>query len=103
MFFLVLGSPNEDVPRPPEKEFLELVVKEWETALRQQNEKSIVCVYGFIDRRGGMAVYDVESREELEGRLRELPLDPYANWEVIPLMTIEEALGKTQKKLASVE
>lgn len=103
MMFLVLGSPNEDVPRPSEKEFLELVVKEWETALQQQQEESIVCVYGFIDRRGGMAVYDVDSRDELEKRLRELPLDPYANWEVISLMTIEEALEKTQKKLDSAE
>jgi muconolactone delta-isomerase len=103
MLFLVLGSPNEDVPRPSEKEFLELVVKEWETALKQQDEESIVCVYGFIDRRGGMAVYDVGSREELEQRLRELPLDPYANWEIIPLMTIEDALDKTHKKLDSAE
>ena len=101
MLFLVIGSPNSEVPRPSEKEFLELVVKEWETAFKQQKEESIVCVYGFIDRRGGMAVYDVESREVLEGRLRGLPLDPYANWEVIPLMTVDEALEKTRRKLSS--
>jgi len=100
MLFLVMGSPNEEVKRPKGKEFLQLVVKEWETALKQRRGGKIECVYGYIDRRGGIAVYNVGSREELDGLLNELPLDPYAKWEVIPLMSLEEALAKTERKLA---
>ncbi len=99
MLFFVRGGPDEGVPRPPREEFLPLVVKEWETVMRQRDEGKVVGVWGFTEGRGGVVIYDVASREELEACLRELPMDPYARWEVEPLMSAEEALGKTRRKL----
>ena len=99
MLFFVRGGPKEDVPRPPREEFLPLVVMEWETVLRQKAEGKVVGVWGFAEGRGGVVIYDVASREELDACLRELPMDPYAVWEVVPLMSAEEALEKTKGKL----
>jgi muconolactone delta-isomerase len=100
MLFFVRGGPNDDVPRPTGKEFLQLVVKEWETVIRQRDEGKVVGVYGFTEGKGGIVIYDVGSRDEVDACLSELPLDPYASWEVIPLMSAETALEKTRRKLA---
>jgi len=103
MLFLVIGHPKEGRVLPSKREFLELVVKEWETVIAHRETGQVVEVYGFDDGTGGIVVFDVESREELDSLLNELPLDPYADWDVLPLIEADVGLEKAKKKLAELQ
>jgi len=103
MLYLVIGHPKEGRILPPKKEFLELVRKEWEMVMDQRVKGKVVDVYGFDDGTGGIVIYEVESKEELDQLLNELPLDPYANWQTIPLITAETGLEKAKRKLRELE
>ena len=99
MLFLVIGHPKEGRVLPPRSEFLKLVLREWETVLEQKNAGKVIDVYGFTDGKGGIVIYDVESREELETLLKALPMDPFADWEIKPILNAATALEKTRRKL----
>ena len=96
MYFYVKGGPKKDAPPPP-PDIKERVVKEWEHVIAQRKEGKIVDAYGYADRKGGFIVYKVESREELEKLLNELPMAPFSEWEIIELVTLEEALERTKQ------
>lgn len=80
-----------------------IVKKEWETVLHQKELGKVVEVYGFGDRKGGIIIYDVDSREELLLMLASLPMDPYADWEIIPLMSADVGLAKAKRMLEEEE
>jgi len=103
MLYLVIGHPKEGRVLPSKLEFLELVVQEWETVIAQREAGKVVEVYGFDEGNGGIVVYDVDIREELDRLLGELPLYPYAYWDVIPLIEADVGLEKAKKKLTELE
>lgn len=79
---------------------MELVVKEWETVLDWKEQGRIQEVYGFMDGSGGFIVLEADSREVVKDLVKELPLFPYANWDIKEMMIGEEGLEKAMEKLA---
>jgi len=94
MLFYVKGGPKEKgVPPPlPRDKFLEHVIKEWETVINFRQKGKIVDAYGYLNQPGGFIIYDVGSREELDNLLSKLPMYPFAEFEVVALITAEQAL-----------
>jgi muconolactone delta-isomerase len=94
MLFYVKGGPKDkEGPLPlPRDKFLEHVGKEWETVINFRQKGKIVEAYGYLDRPGGFIIYDVSSREELDKLLSKLPMHPFTEFEIVPLITAEQAL-----------
>ena len=99
MLFYVKGGPKggQAPPGPPTKEFLDLVIKEWQTVIKFRDEGKIVGSYAYGDRPGGFSIYDVDSRDELDELLKELPMHSYADFEIVPLITAEQAIERTKE------
>jgi muconolactone D-isomerase len=99
MLFFVKGGPKEKEGPPPlpYEQFLEYVVKEWETVIDFQQQGKILGAYGYADQPGGFIIYDVSSREELDNLLSKLPMHPFTKFEVLPLITAEQALERAKQ------
>jgi len=83
---------------PPEQ-FLEMVVHEWQTALQLKKEGKIEVGYGLAGLKGGLGVYVAESGAELNATLQRLPLYPFLDNEIYPLMTSKEGMAQAKKSL----
>ena len=94
MLFYVKGGPKEKgVPPPlPREEFLEHVIKEWETVINFRRKGKILEAYGYTNQPGGFIIYDVNARKELDDLLSQLPMHPFTEFQVVPLITAEQAL-----------
>lgn len=103
MLFYVKGGPKEGGTQPPQEKILETVVKEWEAVIKMCQEGKILASYGFIDGKGGFSIFKVDSREELDILVSKLPMHPYAEFEIIQLITDEEALDQTKQAIASMK
>ncbi|MFX0069090.1 MAG: muconolactone Delta-isomerase family protein [Promethearchaeota archaeon] len=102
MKFLLVLKLKERPPIPTEK-FLEMVVKEWETALQFRKEGKADINYGLAGQKGAMAIFNAESGAELDADLMKLPLYGWLDIEIYPLMTAEEVLTRTKKFLEAVK
>ncbi|MBA7617870.1 hypothetical protein ES703_25188 [subsurface metagenome] len=101
MLFLVKGEVKGVLPLPPEQ-MLELAVKEWETVLSYGKEGKIVAGGAMAGRKGGCGIFSVDSAEELHTLVSKLPMFPFCEWEIIPLVPVEYALESTKQSLAAV-
>lgn len=101
MLYLVKGELKGAYPLPPEQ-FLELVVKGLEAEISYREHGKIMVHGTFAGGKGGYNIYDVESNEELHALVAQLPLFPYCDWEIVPLVSYEQALESTKQALASV-
>ena len=99
MLFYVTGGPKEKGGPPPlpHDKFVEHVIKEWEAVINFRQKGKIVEAYGYVNQPGGFMIYDVSSREELDDLLSKLPMHPFAEFEVVPLITAEKALEMTKQ------
>ena len=103
MLFFLRASPKKDTSQPPSVAYLEQVVKEWEIVIDYRDQGKVLEVFCFADGRGAFSIWDVDTREELEGIIAGLPMNPFADWEIIPLWTAEEILEKAKQTLVSVK
>ncbi|MBA7491093.1 hypothetical protein ES702_01638 [subsurface metagenome] len=101
MLFFVKAETKGAFPLPPE-ETLELVVKEWETVISYKQQGKILAGGALAGRKGGCGIFDVDSSEELNTLVSQLPCFPFSEWEIIPLNTTEYALESAKQALASV-
>lgn len=102
MLFFLRTSPRADASQPPSVAYLEDVVKEWETVINYKEQGKVLEVFCFAEGKGAFSIWDVDSKEELDKIVTELPLHPFADWEIIPLWTAEETLEKARRALESV-
>ena len=86
---------------PPEQ-FLELAAKQVETLMSYKQRGKILAGGVMAGRRGSYAIWDVESIDELQGPMARLPMLPFGDNELIPLVSYEQALESTKQGLASV-
>ena len=98
MLYLIIGKPKEGRILPPKKDFLELVVREWETVIGYKEAGRIRDVFGFRDGNGGIIILEAASGEEVGAMVKELPLYDFADWEIVPMMTAEEGLETAKRK-----
>lgn len=103
MLFFLRASPKRDTSQPPTVEYLEEVVKEWETIIDYKEQGKVLGVFCFADGKGAFSIWDVDSKEELDKIVTKLPMYPFAEWEISPLWTAEETLEKARQALESVK
>jgi len=99
MLFYVKGGLKETEGPPPLRpdELLAHVVKEWETVISFRQQGKILGAYGYVDQPGGFIIYEVSSRHELDNLLPQLPMHPFTKFEVMPLITAEQALERAKQ------
>jgi muconolactone D-isomerase len=64
MLFYVKGESTGVPPLPPDQVY-EFVVKEWETITSYKQQGKILTAGALAARRGGCAIFDVDSTDEL--------------------------------------
>ncbi|MFB0566690.1 MAG: muconolactone Delta-isomerase family protein [Candidatus Aminicenantaceae bacterium] len=99
MLILFKGEVKEILPVPQEK-FFEIATQQVQTLMDYKQQGKILAGGIMAGRKGSYAIFDVESIEELQGLLAKLPMFPFGENELIPLISYEKAL-ETTKKLAS--
>jgi muconolactone delta-isomerase len=103
MLFFLKASPKKDTQQPLSVEYLEQVVKEWEIVLGYKEEGKVLEVFRFADGTGAFSIWDVDSKDELQKIVFELPMYPFADWDIISLFTAEETLDKAKQALDSMK
>jgi muconolactone D-isomerase len=99
MLFLFKGETRGAIPLPPEQ-YMELAGKQVETLMSYKQKEKILAGGIMAGRKGSYAIWNVESVEELQRLVTQLPMNPYSENEIIPLVSYEQAL-ETTKRLAS--
>jgi hypothetical protein len=82
---------------------LNLLLGEMEYKLKLQKEGKIVAGGSFLDIRGGCAIVEVGSVEELGEIFFNSPLNPWVDREVHPLGTVEDTLEGMKEMKASMK
>jgi len=82
-------------------EYLEQVVKEWETVIAYREEGKVLDVFCFTNGKGAFSIWDLDSKERLDKIVIGLPMYPFADWEISQLWTAEETLEKAKQALRS--
>ena len=101
MLFFVKGESKGASPLPPEQT-LELAVGEWETVISYRQQGKVLAGGALAGRKGGCGIFNVDSVEELHTLVSQMPLFPFAEWEIIPLTAPEYALEGAKQALAAV-
>lgn len=102
MLFLVKSELKEGGCPLPNEEYLKLVVKMLEAIMDLRKEGKVQVHGGFVGRQAGCIIWDVDSNEELQRLVSNLPLWPFMDWEVTPLVSTEQALQSVKSALASL-
>jgi muconolactone delta-isomerase len=97
MLFFVKGGPKGGSPPLLPEQLLEHVIKEWETVINFRQQGKVLESYGYVDNPGGFIIFNVSSREELDMLLSKLPMHPFTEFEIIPLITAEQALERAKQ------
>ncbi len=97
MLFFVKGGPKGGPPPLSPEQLLEHVIKEWETVVNFKQQGKVLESYGYVDNPGGFIIFNVKSREELDTLLTKLPMHPFTQFEISPLITAEQALKRAKQ------
>ena len=101
MLFLFKGELKGEYPLPPEQ-FLEVAVKQTETLTSYRQQGKVLAGGIMAGRKGGYAIFDVESSEELHRLVSQLPMNPFIETEITPLISYEHASESAKQVLASL-
>jgi len=102
MKFLVVAKLREIPPVPPEQSAA-LSVAEWQTVQQFLKEGKTEVAYALAGLKGGMGISEAESGAEINRRLSRLPLFPFLDIEIYPLMTVDEALTQAKEWLEAIK
>ena len=102
MLFFV-RSEMKGMPSLPPEQIMQLAVKEWETFISFEQQGKVLAGGAVAARKGGCGVFSVDSTEELIELLSQLPMFPFAEWDIMPLIGSEFALDAAKKSLAAVQ
>ena len=101
MLYLVDCELNGGYPMAAE-EWLVGVVKSMEMFQEYKKKGKVVFQGGLVGRQAGCSVWDVASNNELQGLLTQLPVWPFMEWTVTPMISTDETLASAKQALASV-
>ena len=102
MLFFVMAVPKRDTSQPLSLEYLEEVVKEWETVADFRKKGKALEAFCFANGKGAFSIWDVASEEELNTIVSGLPMYPFSDWEITPFWTAEEALERAKQAIKSM-
>ena len=97
MLFFVKGGPKGGPPPLPPEQLLEHVIREWETIINFRQQGKVSESYGYVDNPGGFIIFNVNSREELDMLISQLPMHPFSEFEITLLITAEQALQRAKQ------
>jgi len=101
MLFLTTCEVIGEYPLPPQ-EWLGLVIKMLE-AIKEHKQKGKIVVHGaYVGRRAGCIIWDVDSNKELQSLLIQLPLWPFMEWDIIPLLSTDETLESVKQAMQAL-
>ena len=101
MLYLTNSELKAGYPLPP-KEWLENVLESMESILNYKEQGKVMLHVGYAGRQGGSIIWDVDSNEELMRILSQLPFWPFLQWEIVPLISTEQAIESIKQALAAV-
>ena len=101
MLYLVITEVMDSYPLPP-SQWLELVEKNLEDILKYKEQGKIIVHGGYVGRQAGCIIWNVDSNEELQRLITQLPLWPFMEWEIIPLISTETALESVKQGIESL-
>jgi muconolactone D-isomerase len=90
MLVLFRGELKCAMPGPVEQMF-ELCGKQVTTLMGYKQEGKILAGGIIAGKKGSYAIFDVQSIEELQGLIAQMPLFPYMECELTPLISYETA------------
>ena len=97
MLFL-LKVQIKKIPDMPVKDFLGFVVKEWEYFIRMRKRGRILAGGKLAGSRGAAAIIEVDSNEDLDQLVTNLPLFPFfTDIEITPLVPTDKALTDVKR------
>ncbi len=102
MLVLFKGETKGTVPIQPDKYF-ELAVKQVETLMSYKEQGKILAGGIIAGKRGSYAIFDVDSIEELQKLISQMPILPYIENEIVPLVSYELARESASKIKASMQ
>lgn len=94
MLFLVKTEISQ-VPNTDRDTFLEMVRDQWKYILDQKNDGRFLEAYRMAGRKGGIALVKARSHGELNQLLSRMPLYPWLETEIIPLVSMEEPQSRS--------
>ena len=101
MLFYVKGEMKGVVPLPPEQ-ILELAIQEAETSINYKKQGKVLAGGTLVGRKAGCGIFNVDSPEELHALVAQMPMFPFCEWEIIPLIPTEVALERNLQALTSM-
>jgi muconolactone D-isomerase len=101
MLFFVRSELKGMPPLSP-KQWLEFVIKGMEMEIDYQKQGKILAQGDFAGEKGGCAIYDVESNEELHKLLGQIPAHAFLDFDVVPLVAREYNLQFIKQVQASM-
>ena len=102
MLFLLQCEMKGAVPQP-EEQFREIGKKNVETLMDYKKQGKVLAGGAIAGRKGSYAIFDVDSIEELQGLVVRLPMYPFMEVELIPLISwgqTMESIKQIQQKFA---
>ena len=88
MKFLITTSPKGNLP-PQMGESLFQAGKQW--LAEKKNDGTIDVTHGFPEG-GGVSIVNANSHGDLMNSIRDFPLFPFVDWDIRPLVDINESL-----------
>ena len=101
MLVLFKGEVKGTLPMPPEQ-FFKLTVKHIESLVSYKQDGKILAGGIIAGSKGSYAIFDVDSIEELQKLVAQLPLFPFGEFKLVPLISYELAHESAKKRLASM-
>jgi muconolactone D-isomerase len=102
MLFLFKGESTGTVPIPPDQ-FMEIAVNQVEALNRLKKQGKILAGGVMVGRKGSYAIWDVDSTEELQSILTQLPMFPFTEAEIVPLLDYDQAAESAKRALAAIK
>lgn len=98
MLFFFKGEVKGAFPLPL-KQWAELVVKQTETLISYKQQGKLLAGGPSANAKSGYFILDVGSLEELQGLVSQLPLFPFMDPELVPLVNMNEQTLELAKQM----
>lgn len=102
MLYLVNSELKGQYPVPPAR-WMDLVVEMLEAVTAHKQQGKLLLHGALVGRHGGIMVWDVDSHAELQALLTQLPLWPFLECEIIPILSTEETLESAKRARAAMQ
>lgn len=96
MLVLMKGEVTGMPPVPPEK-FFEMAVQQTDSLKGYMDQGKILAGGVIAGRKGSYAIWNVESIEELQKYVTQLPMYPFGDYTFIPLISYRHAQESAKK------